>query len=172
MIIASAMALGCLTVVGLIYYYGPSGSYQLRNVLLAPGTTQSLRFSENNKTLVFHQVQFLYRDPDTRAWTRLELSIDDYAKVYALIESDVSISGDGTDYAPLFEQGQAASLILMLRPEQSYRPATAYQPFQEVHFSGDHYRVELRVEGEGRSWAYYKHDDILKEILAALGDGR
>src|SRR5438094_1688658 len=101
-VLGGATLTGLLLVAGAIAYYGPSGSYKLANVLLAPATTDQLRYQQESTRYVFHQVEFLFRHPETRGWQKNTVSSDTYERMYAVLQSDVSIPAASADFEQLF----------------------------------------------------------------------
>ncbi len=170
LIISSACGLGILMVVAMVYWYGPTGSYKLSNVLLSPSTTEGLRYQHDHMRYVFHQVQFLYRNPDSKNWEKLTLTPETYGHIYALIQKDISFAGVPPKVEQIFSHSHPAALVLSVRPEFSNSQGMQYHTFQEVNVLDDHYRVELHVEGADSSWAYFEHPGILSQIIRTVGE--
>src|ERR1700733_331397 len=82
----------------MLYYYSPSGQYQVKNVLLSPETLQALSYPETDKgmkaTYVFDRISFSYYDTSQKSWQNVPVSLSQYRSFYSLISSDKSIEDD------------------------------------------------------------------------------
>lgn len=158
----------------MLYYYGPTGHYFARNVLLSPSLIMKLNFQETNpksgevSRFVFDGIEFSYYDNSKKAWKQTAVSPAAYEKFYELISQDVSLEIAGQDIPNLFLKGNAARLTLKVKKESKVESSRI---FQEVFFAneGDYYRVELREQGYVQGeLAYFYHPGIYQEALKQL----
>jgi hypothetical protein len=128
--------LGCLIVFGMVYSWGPTGTYLVSDVLLAPDT------------LVFAGIEF-----QTTNNTKVSVTPEAYQRLYALIANDRSVS----ESSDRFDGSRTGRLTLWVRPEGS----RAAEIFQEVDFplQGNLYRIE-RHGAQATEWIYFEHADI------------
>lgn len=159
--VGSALLLACF----MIYYYGPTGTYFVRNVLLSPSLTSSLSYQDRSpKTGKVEKYTFEGVDFSSGRGNNLQpeaLSLNQYEQFYKLIENDKS-------FAPVSEEllkdfGKTAPAILRLK----VKTGSDTKVFQEVVIlpNGDYYRILLRQENAGENWAYYHHPHIYEQTL-------
>lgn len=161
LVIGSSVGFAVIVVLVTLYYYGPTGRYLTRNVLLAPEVTGSMVFMDFNpqtggmSRFVFDRIEFVTD-------RTIPVNMDSYREIFRLIGNDRSLRDVPDDVINLFNHENPSRLILTIRtPDQG-----AVKIFQEVHFAkiGDYYRIELHVEkGEG-DWAYFYHSKIDDKI--------
>lgn len=167
----SVIGLGVAAAIGVavffIYFFSPSGSYPISELLLNPQVAKELRYQVDGKTYVFSHVELLSYNEAGNTWETKQVSLDQYQKFYSLIQSDKSevIPDDAVKNA--FYQSNPAILSIVVRKEG----VNTDQVFQEVQIStgGDAYRVSLREEQALPQWAYFTHADIYQKTLEAFG---
>lgn len=147
----------------LVYYYGPTGQYVVRNALLDPGVLPRLAYDDHNSRFVFDSIDFSYFDTAQKQWKHLAISPEHYRKFYSTIESDVSLEKVEQSVEALFNQVGAATLSLKVRSE--YKSET--KTFQQVQLlnNGDYYRIQLREESSPTRWIYFRHPGIYNQAL-------
>jgi hypothetical protein len=165
---AFAMALAML------YYYGVSGSYLAKNVLLSPEYAQVIQFNDLNprtgapSKFVFDQIEFSYYNPMLKQWKRSGVRMDQYAKFYQMIGDERSVV-PSDEVRSLFYRISPSILSLKIRTESGADPQAASKAFIEVNFvhEGDYYRIELHEQANGSSdsWAYFYHPGIYEKVL-------
>lgn len=166
LLLGSAIGVAVLFSVFMIYYYGPSGEYYVRNIMLSPEMTPKLDFVDGAKggRFVFDKAEFRYFDSETNSWKTKILSADNYRAVYELLENEASLTDVPTEVISLFNTPNPATLTLFVKSDKITKV------FQEIVFvfNGDYYRVMLRNNEPMRSWAYFYHRKIYDHILHTL----
>jgi hypothetical protein len=167
--VASALLLSTL----MVYNYGPTGSYVLRNTLLSPDLVNKLSYNDNNpKTggtslFVFDDIRFSFYDPKTKDKKVMQISPDDYTKFYQLVMNDKSSLTPPEDVQASFHRNKFAVLSINVHTESKASWQYATKAFQQVEVlpEGDYYRVELHEANNSDIWAYYYHPDIYQKTL-------
>lgn len=156
----------------MVVYYGPSGRYQTKNVLLEPGIIEGLTFQDlNPDTGKFSQysmdrIELLYFEDVGNQWIRKALTLDTYRQIYEVISGDSSVMEVSDEIQGLFHLKTPATLSLVVRSETG----DGAKAFQEVQFvnRGNYYRVLLREESKKQNWAYFYHPDIFNQVLQVV----
>lgn len=153
-----AVGSAAVLVAYLVYNYGATGRYQLKNVLLEPAVLENLSYVEGGKRMVFQEIQFFHQEAGQ--WKRQKVPLSAYKKFYAKVASDSSLLSIPDGVENDFRRGDIASLVLKLTPESG--SDSMGMSFQELHFSGtgDHYRVELHVDEKNGTWAYFHRPGV------------
>lgn len=176
-VLSSAIFLALSGVAGMVYYYGPDGSYQLNHVLLEPGNLARLNYTDVNPATgrvaryTFDRVDFSYVDAKKGKWQRHEVGMEAFASFYSLIKGEKSV-GDPAKVAAMFDRSAVA--VLSLRVHLLADPQKGgLKEFQEVQFleNGDHYRVEVHSGEPSVVWAYFYHPGIYQKALQLFQKG-
>jgi hypothetical protein len=161
-----------------LYYYGPSGTYLLKNVMVSPDMINGPSFDDRNPAtgkvtkFVFSQIVFSYWDQGQRKWHRSFVSVDDYRLFYDKFADMKSLEAD-TAAVSTFLSSPPAKLTLHARLSDKDANKTE-KAFQEVQFSyeGNLFRVELHTQATGHEWAYFYHPHIYQEVLSLFENFR
>lgn len=174
LIVISSGVLGAFALVGwMLYYYGPSGRYDVSSTLLAPEYVEHLSFVDSNtKTGVksrftFEDVLFSYYDPAKKEWKKISVDADSYKRFYKLIASEKSLENVPPEIISLFNQQYISTLVLKIQTESKAAWQQMSKVFQEVQFAnqGDYFRVELRGLNLTDKWAYFYYPKIDQEAI-------
>ncbi len=161
-VIASAITCAFLAAVFMVVYYGPSGTYQLKNVLLSPELADTL----NESPIIFERLEFSHWDASRKQSKMQEVNLSQYKKFFELVQRDQSLETTFPEVAEAFYRSHPASLTLFVRTAAN--PHALIKPFQIVQFAEgkDYFRVELHVEtvNENSRWAYFYHADIENQV--------
>ncbi|MEI8366182.1 MAG: hypothetical protein WCF65_07160 [Parachlamydiaceae bacterium] len=159
--------------ISMLYYYNPHGKYLAENVLLTPENAFGLSFAESGarskERVLFDHFDFSYYNDKTKQKKVIEINREQYAKFYASVSRDISLSDVNDTIRNRFVQGPHASLALVVKSPGG----SSKSVFSEVEFSfdGDYYRVQLRQQGAaGGDWAYYYHPGIYRTVMESLLD--
>lgn len=169
LILGSAVGLACSAMLFMLYSYGPAGTYLAKNVLLSPESAKALHFDDfnpkigTNSHFVFDLIEFSYYDVTQKRIIRTEIDISTYALLYKLIGSDVSVV-DGAKEAGTAFNDAAASLSFRVRSDDNYSQGSSKELF-EADFVKDYYRILLRGQSTDKQWVYFKHTNILEQVL-------
>ena len=159
-----------------ILYYGPSGSYAARDVLLSPQVMTILNYNDTHPStgavtrFVFDSIEFSFFDVAAKRWNKIEVGMDQYAKLYQLLSGDKSESPVSEATINYFNKANPATLSIRVKPEKDKSAQYASKVFQQVIFvnEGDFYRVQLREGQQQDGWAYYLHPKIYQDVLKLL----
>ncbi len=165
-VLGSAIAAAIIFAAFMIHYYGPSGEYKVKNILLSPETTEKLDFHDGSEggRFRFDHAEFRYYDDETKSWKKIVLDAQAYKTVYHLLENESSIGDVQPEVIAEFNLPNPATMTLLVRNEKVVRV------FQEVVFvkDGDYYRVMLRGSDPIGNWAYFKQRKIYDHVFHAL----
>lgn len=162
-VLGSAVLLGCLLVIGMIYWWGAGGTYTVADVLLAPEMLEKLAYSSQGKAardidkLVFDSITYRSFDRSTSQWLNVPVTPSTYHRFYDLVARDRSVQAITT--ASRFDTTHPTILTIWVRT-QNARTAER-RAFQEIEISspGDLYRVEMH-DSSATPWAYFEHPGI------------
>ena len=171
--IGSALALAGF----LLYVYGPTGVYSVKNVMVSPSLVGGLTYADQNPSsgkisrYTFEKIEFSYWQADKRQWSKRQISLDSYQRFYEAYAHENSLPIVGEEVIREFQQIPPAKIVVYVRLAGD-DPKAALKAFQEVQFAneGDFYRVELHEQDAASSWAYFHHPRIYQEVLALFAN--
>lgn len=165
-LLGSAVGFAVLFAVFMIFYYGPSGQYYVKNILLAPDMIGKLDFHDgkNGGKYTFDKAVFRYYNDNEKSWKSVNVDGATYQKVFTTLENESSMKDVPTEVMNLFNLANPATLTLYVKNEK------ATNVFQEIVFvkDGDFYRVLLRGDNPSTSWAYFHHRKIYDHIIHTI----
>jgi hypothetical protein len=118
---------------------------------------------------MFHGIDFLYFDNESKQWKKTSVSIERYKRFYEMLKTEKSIEPVTPEMEKLFIQDLPAKLNLLMTTESDAAWQKTTQPLQQVEFSKDYYRVLLRESNAGSHWAYFFHPGISGEVVQLFG---
>jgi hypothetical protein len=174
-VIGSGVVCALLLSLFLILNYGPSGRYQVSNILLSPELTSTLSYNDtNSKTggssrFIFENIMFNYYDANEKKQKSIQITPEQYAQLYQIISSDKSILEPSNDILNSFGKPNNALITIKVRTESHAAWQDESRNFQEFDLSseGDFYRIALHDEKAERKWIYFQHNGIF-EITSKL----
>lgn len=161
------IGLGVVAAIGVsvffLYFFSPSGSYPISELLINPQVAKGLNYQDNGARYKFDHVEFLHFNDETATWDSKKATLDTYQKLYSLIQADKSEAYPDEAIKNIFYEANPAILTIVVRKEG----ASGDQVFQEMQISTDNdvYRVKLREEQVRPQWAYFTHPRIYQQIL-------
>jgi hypothetical protein len=164
-ILASGLLAACLIAGFFLYRFGPSGRYEFKSTLLAPELATGLVFNDtNSKTggssrYVFGGIEYDYYDLPSKQWKQVPVTMEQYAGFYQLVGNVES--SPQTD--PALFVGTPSKLVLFVHTESDAKWQEQKKTFQEVQFTDNYFRVQLRENNPGGNWAYFYHPGILSQ---------
>lgn len=181
MVLGSAMGGALLLVFFMVYYYGPPGTYVAGNVLLAPSTLKVMSFQEKDPlsgkmtNYVFDRVEFYAQSPHTGVRESRVLSLEEYGRLYKLIQSERSLPKmQGSDAAAL-GPGGAIGISILMKPQSRSPSQSQGMVFQQAEFSvsGDLFRVEVDDDAlGGKVWVFFSYPRVGQAVMKALDGER
>lgn len=159
-----------------VYQYGPSGQYVAKNVLLDPAILGKLNYNDTDpKTggvsrFIFDSLEFTWYDDATKAWKKIDVNAEKYARFYNQFAGEISIKNPSDEIVNLFNSSTSAKLILRVKTESSAKWQAATKIFQETQIvnNGNYYRVELHEQATGEHWAYFYHPHMYQEVFSIM----
>lgn len=150
----------------LLYFYNPTGIYFAKNALLAPKLVKTLAYEEfNSKSretfrYTINDIQYSYFDNISKTWNKSSVSQESYNTFYQAVMTDSSVWEVTDTIVDLFAKQMPAKLVFWVKRENSNN--NEVKVFQEVQFANgsDYYRIELREQSAGTTWAYFHHPQI------------
>lgn len=155
-----------------VWNYGPTGTYQLHDILLNPDVLTSLNYNDynpkiaHNDRFIFDQIAVETWEPLTQKWERTPMTVTHYATWYAFLSGQKSLSP-----TPSMEQAFAphpqAKLLFYVRTESPAVWQTTTKLFQEVQFSPSSglFRVQLHEQNAGIHWVYFQNNEALQRLM-------
>lgn len=177
LVLGSGFLGACLFGLFMLYRYGPSGQYLVKDALLSPKLTQELNYNDtNSKTggqdrFTFDKMEFAYFDAVSKQWKKTTVPLAKYQKWYEELSGNESILNPPDNVKNLFSQGYPATLTLYVKTESNAAWQALTKPFQEVQFvnGGDYYRIELREQNPMGKWVYFNSPGIYQKTIEQLG---
>lgn len=150
-------------------FFGPSGQYLAKNVLLSPRTIEEIRESSiaaGSERYHFAGMTLYQYDPKTDKTESRQLSPTHYALFFDKIQSDRSLSEMSQEIESHFYDPQMTRLVFMIKGGRTKNLSI----FQEVQVprSGNYYRIQLHEAGPGREWVYFEHEGIFRILDGVL----
>lgn len=153
-----------------LYYYSPTGTYQVEKVLIAPEGLSQISFSDNGRKYTFDHLEYLHFDQNENQWRREKITDAQYAAFYKLVAGQESLLGVDDEMRSRFTRGNPSMLTVVVRTEGGGIATKVFQQLQFVQ-GGDYFRVELLREKNDERWAYYRHPEIDTQVVKLLGGG-
>lgn len=175
-IIISAIAFACVFAVFMVYFYGPTGRYYVKNALISPELVEDLSYNDKNtKTggtslFTFEDMVFSYYDKNSQQWQKLSIDQASYAKLYQKISDEKSLTEVSEDILSVFNRTPPASLVISVSTESQASWQKMSKNFQEVQFAnqGDYFRIQLHEQNSTDAWVYFFYPKIYDEALKIL----
>lgn len=170
LIIGSAIGVSFFVMFLMIYSSGQANGYLAKNVLLSPENAKILYFNDfnskarTNSHFVFDLIEFSYYDATQRTIKHAEISVTSYAKLYELLENDISLLDASVESEVASKFNHASRLLFKVRADDDASKENSKNLF-EVDFIKDYYRISLRGQNADMQWAYFKHADIMEQVL-------
>lgn len=158
-VVSSGILIAFLFAGLMLYKYSPSGQYLVENVLLSPDSIKTLSISRKNQRFVFDRIQFEYEDLQKGKKEKILLSDNQYQMFYEEIRASKSLNDVSAEIKNEFNKGHTARLKIMIRTEG----ANTENNFQDIDFSGNYFRVELR--SDAGNYAYFYHPGIYQKMI-------
>lgn len=160
-----------LLAASMLWNYGPSGRYIVKNALLSPETAEKMSYIEprlgpkNSTKYVFDKFQFTNWDPGNSELNKIIIPPVTYKKLFELISSEKSENVPNEIVAQF--NPKTANLTIWIRPENESKEDKA-KIFQQIQFLGNYYRIELRTQDPDKKWIYFYHPHINQEVYNIL----
>ncbi|MGZ3633393.1 MAG: hypothetical protein ACXU9U_02905 [Parachlamydiaceae bacterium] len=153
-VIGAAIITSLLMTAWMVRSYGPTGTYSLKNVLLAPQTM----FAMTSSPLVFDHIEYAAWDFSTHRWNRKTETIEEYQSLFAKLENrqnEPSIA----QAEEAFSRQDPTILTILVRFQNA-----SLQTFQKIQLVSDYVRVELHADqlNEKSKWVYFYYSPIHK----------
>ncbi|MEC7839582.1 MAG: hypothetical protein VX777_06050 [Chlamydiota bacterium] len=172
-IIGGGSAFALFFVVFLIYFYGPSGLYEIKSTLLSPSVFSELNYKDvnpntgGNTSFVFDQVEYFYYNKDQGRWGKIVVSQQEYVDFFNLIKNDTSVQDVSNSIVDQFQVGHPASLKFGVKSVEKKGGSSSKKTLQEMVLvrDGDYYKVSIHNAQNGESWAYFYHPGIYRKAM-------
>ncbi len=159
-----------------LYYFGPTGSYSLTNVLISPQVASELTYVDTSTSsgkqvrYVFDRMEFLYFNVEKNDWHHLEVDLPRYQKLYEMVSKATSMAEVPDHVRNSFSWENPAILTVVVRREGMDPSHAETKAFQEVQFSetGDYFRVQHRDQTAKEEWVYFYSPGIYQKVVQVL----
>lgn len=150
LMLGSAVVVACLVVASLVFFFGGSGTYRLKSLLIAPEELQ-------NQTV---QMEFVSIDPNGKGWKRYPVSLDTYTKFYQQFGALRSTPNVTDMMIEQFHLTKPSSFTLYIQEKGT---------FQQIDFlASGLFRLMLPPKVNGNTseqqWIYFYHSGSFEKI--------
>lgn len=175
-VVGSGFLCAFLIAIMMLYYYGPTGRYYVKNILISPEVLPEMNYNDSNsKTnknsrFIFNGIELSFYDRDAKRVTVIPVTENAYRKFYHMIEQDGNVDNPSDDLKLLFEKEGTATLVITVKTESKADWQMLTKGFQQVQLSkeGDDYRIELHDQNQAEKWVYFHHPKIYQEAMNIL----
>lgn len=167
MVLAAGLAAAILVTSFFISNFGPSGTYELGNVLLAPDVLKQLNYNDWN-TKINGQDRFIFdKIVYEGSLSQKPVDLARYGKIYQLLKSDKSV----TDETGSFSQ-DADKLVIYVRTESPSLWQFVSKVIGQVQFAkdGNAYRVLLHEDNKGAHFVEFHHKNVKEQVDAIINE--
>lgn len=171
LMLSSAVFVAFVAVVGLVYYFGSSGTYLLRDILISPDAIQRISFTDYNPEtgerapFIFNKIEFIRAESRGREWGRYAVSKQSYEEFYNIVSYERSIPRISDATVEQFEIIVPSTLTIFVQARDNKGTQENGFIFQRVEFldNEDVFRVQMR-DDQG-TWVYFSYPGIYNKIV-------
>ncbi len=176
-VIGSGALLGLAIVIFLVQYYGPTGYYKAKNVLMAPDVLEKMWYTTantstrgNQSRFVFKGIEYLYFNDKTKRWETVNVPLSKYGQFYQLVGNDISEKEPDETLSKNYDSTPPQTIMIKAAAGGEGQFKVVNEVFQQVQFASDgsHYRVQLHDQDPSNRWAYFKHEGIREKSQKVL----
>lgn len=168
-VLGSAIVCAGLAVLGILYFYNPSGQYLVHNALLSPELLSKETISSMNKRggVEFGSIEFSYLDSAQNKMKTISVDQSNYALFYDLIRSEKSIEKE--EVAMVAFSSQPATLVIRFQLMHASK-GEGEKVVQELQIApeGNYFRIALHEQSASPRWVYYYFPNIYQLALNTL----
>jgi hypothetical protein len=174
LLLSSATCIAFIAVVALVYYFGSSGTYLLRTILVAPEALEKISFTDYDPTskrqieYVFDKIEFVRTGKEGQK--HFSVTPQAYAHFYKLLYSERSIPTVTEHMVRAFNLTTPSALLILAKPRDPKLFSAGSILFQQVQFieGAELFRVQLRtLQGAPlEEWAYFRYPGISEDVVA------
>lgn len=177
-LLSSGVIAAIVVALGLITYYGPTGNFVVKSILISPETLKDLNYKAVNPetgkedAFVFARLELMHFDNKDNKWIAKQLDFQKYQEFYQTIASQESVPQGEQVHEKTFLTSNPASLAIVVQSKEKKGTKEGDRVFQEVQLLPKEglYRIELHQTYPLKTWAYFENDG-LEEIVAGLIGG-
>lgn len=163
LLLGSAVAAAVLFSIFMINFYGPTGQYTVKNILLSPDMTSKLDFYDGvtGGKFTFDRAVFRYYDDESVSWKSVVLSESTYRQLFEELHNETSFIDVPAEVINQFNFPNPATLTLYVKNDK------VTKVFQEAVFvkDSDLFRILLRGDHPTSNWAYFHHRKVYDHVL-------
>ncbi|MCH9628042.1 MAG: hypothetical protein S4CHLAM2_16920 [Chlamydiales bacterium] len=164
LMLSSGVFVAFLVIAALLYFYGSSGTYLVRSILISPDALEHISFGseEGSSRFVFNKIEFVRAESLGKGWGRYAVSKQSYAAFYKLIAGERSLPHLSDEMIRGFETVAPSTLTIFVQPRDTGKNDAL---FQEVEFLDreDVFRIKMRDEEE--TWVYFRYPEIYNRAI-------
>ena len=156
-----------------LHYYGPTGRYTTSQLLLSPKIIERINYIDKHPRngqkvhFMFDHNELTYFDPQQAKVLKRDISLDDYQRIYDLVESDKSLEKVSEEVLKDFQLSHPSTLTTHTRlAEQQSGFLQVFQILQVTQ--QDYYRLQINENKSQSEWIYFFHPGIYQEIMRQL----
>jgi len=158
LILSSASCIAFLVVVGLVYYFGSSGTFLLRNEMISPEALERISFSE---------IEFTRAGKEKKNWGHFKVSMSAYRAFYKLVFSERSIPVLTDAMIAQFNSIRPSTLTILVRSRDNEEADCKEKILQEIQFvdSEGLFRIRFFSPQALEEWIYFRYPGIYEHVL-------
>ncbi len=162
-LLGSSVVVALLFSIFMINFYGTTGQYTVKNILLSPEMTTKLNYLDGTSggKFTFDRITLRYFDDNDNEWRSAEVSTKEYRSIFEELGNLTSIVEPTQEVVGVFNTPKPATLTIYVKNDKTSKI------FQEVVFvnEGDLFRVLLIEDQPKNQWAYFFHRKVYDHVV-------
>ncbi|MFZ0564969.1 MAG: hypothetical protein WAM28_02090 [Chlamydiales bacterium] len=172
LMLGSGVCAAFLITVIIVYYFGSSGTYLLRNILVDPNVVmEEASFKSKRTPFIFNKIDFVHEQSEKGKKEQFSVSAKNYTHFYSKVAKAKSLPALTEETVKQFEWIPSSTLILFVRSRDHLELNEEETVFQQIQFldQGDIFRVQLpkncNNDSHEEEWVYFSYPGIYKEVM-------
>lgn len=162
-LLGSAVGFAVLFSIFMINFYGPTGQYTVKNILLSPEMTTKLNYLDgvSGGKFNFDRITFRYFDDENKQWKSQAVPLTVYRAIFDDLANHTSFVDVPQEIVSQFNAPNSATLTLYVKNDKTSKI------FQELVFvkDGDLFRISLVEDHPTGKWAYFLDRKVYDHVL-------
>jgi hypothetical protein len=170
-LLAATSFVAFLGVIALVYYFGSSGTYPLREILVPPETIEKSSWADQSPKERFIPNCIEFIRPSKEGGERFAVTAHAYRAFYKLVYSERSLPVITDTMVNQFTIATPSTLTVYVFSEKKRESAERGKFLQQVQFihGGELFRVQLRphpsIESPEERWIYFRYPGIYEQVV-------
>ncbi|MCC5832149.1 MAG: hypothetical protein JJU12_03805 [Chlamydiales bacterium] len=171
LMLSSAVFVAFIAVVALVYYFGSSGTYLLRDLLISPEALKRISFTDydpetgERSPFVFNNIEFVRAERSGRDWGRYAVSKESYEEFYKLVSQKRSIPQISDEMISQFEIVAPSTLTIFVQARDNKGTREKGFVFQQVEFLDDADLFRVLMRDSPGTWVYFTYPRAYNQVI-------